>query len=44
MTPAARARRLDTLRHQLEWAIARGDRVGAIFLGQRIRRELEGPR
>jgi hypothetical protein len=35
------ARQLDTLHRQLLWAIAHGDRVAAIFLGQRIRKALE---
>lgn len=42
-TADARARRLDTLRRLLAWAISHGDRAGAIYLGQRIRRELEEP-
>jgi len=44
MTADASARQLDTLRRKLEWAISHGDRLAAIFLGQRIRHELEQPR
>ena len=33
----ATPRQLDTLHRQLAWAIAHGDRVAAIFLGQRIK-------
>jgi hypothetical protein len=38
MTP----RQLDTLHRQLAWAIAHGDRLAAMWLGQRIRRARMG--
>jgi hypothetical protein len=38
MTP----RQIDTLHRQLAWAVAHGDRLAAIWLGQRIRRARMG--